>query len=134
MQLHGRGVLVLGPSGSGKSSLCHSLLAMGGWLVADDAVELANEGGRLIAACPASIRGQLELRRLGLVRLPCRRAAAVDLVAELTRSVTIERLPPPATTGMLGVVLPLIHIMPDDLNRAGSLVAASLFRLVREVP
>jgi len=127
-------VLVLGPSGSGKSGLCHALAAMGGWLVADDAVELANESGRVIATCPLAIRGQLELRRLGLVRLPCRHAAAVDLVAELTRSVTIERLPPPATTGMLGVVLPLIHIMPEDLNRAASLVVASLFRLVREVP
>ena len=60
MQVHGAlvevlgvGVLLLGPSGVGKSETALELVTRGHRLVADDVVELAPEAGRLIGCAPA---------------------------------------------------------------------------------
>jgi HPr kinase/phosphorylase len=134
VRLHGRGVLIRGVSGTGKSLLAAELIRRGAWLVGDDAVRLERLDGRILAHRPAGIGGHLEMRHLGLAVIPSLACTTVHLVVMLTRTVTIERLPSPASTGILGVVLPLIHIAPDAVPRAGTLVSASLARLVREVP
>ncbi|MFZ9950137.1 MAG: HPr kinase/phosphorylase, partial [Gemmobacter sp.] len=51
----GRGVLILGPSGSGKSGLALGLIALGAGLVADDAVLIAPEGEGVRAARPPGL-------------------------------------------------------------------------------
>src|ERR1700760_1504181 len=61
-------VLILGPSASGKSDLVLRLLSRGFDLVADDQVDI-DDG---IASCPPALAGLLEVRGLGIVRLPCR--------------------------------------------------------------
>ena len=51
--LDGAGVLLRGPSGSGKSDLALRLIDGGARLVADDQVALSAEAGRLVARAPA---------------------------------------------------------------------------------
>jgi HPr kinase/phosphorylase len=126
-------VLVLGASGSGKSTLCLDLLGRGGWLVADDAVELVRTRQALVGRCPRTIRGQIELRGLGLARLPTVDETRIDLVVRIDGSVTNERLPEPASTAILGVTLPLFYIRPRERMYAGSSVSAALARYIREV-
>ncbi|HEX2525590.1 MAG TPA: HPr kinase/phosphatase C-terminal domain-containing protein [Geminicoccus sp.] len=133
VRLHGRGVLILGPSGSGKSALCIDLLGRGGWLVADDAVDLTRHGAKLLARCPEPIRGQIELRGLGLARVPVAACVQVHLVARLDEAFAKERLPAPASTGILGMELPLFYIAPHEHARMGSFVSAALARYIREV-
>lgn len=77
MQLHGGllrvrelGVLLLGPSGVGKSETALELVARGHQLVADDVVELCAEAGRLYGAARAPIRHFLEIRGLGILYVP----------------------------------------------------------------
>ena len=82
---HGWAALLAGPSGSGKSDLALRLIDRGWRLLADDYVELAREAGRLFAHAPATTRGLLEIRGLGIVRLPHVAAAPVLLVVELGR-------------------------------------------------
>ena len=60
--LDGRGLLILGAAGSGKSALALELMARGARLVSDDQVALSVEGGRLIARAPAAIRGRIETK------------------------------------------------------------------------
>lgn len=48
--LDGRGLLILGPSGSGKSALALELMALGADLVADDRTEIEGQGPDLVAA------------------------------------------------------------------------------------
>ncbi len=110
MQIHascaareGQGVLLLGPSGSGKSDLLLRLLDRGFDLVADDRVDL--EAG--VASAPAAIAGLVEVRGIGVVELPHIPRAAVVLAVALG---TGERMPDPARHGPSGC--PLVHVDP----------------------
>lgn len=67
VDLDGRGVLILGRAGSGKSALCLNLMSFGAMLVADDRVEVAPSGGDLIATAPATIKGLVEARGVGIL-------------------------------------------------------------------
>lgn len=95
-----RGVLLLGKSGVGKSDLALRLIDQGAVLVADDRVLLSVEKGALHACAPASIKGLLEIRGLGIVAFPARAririALAVRLGAEGARLPSPRFYQPPA--------------------------------------
>ena len=76
----GTGVLLRGPSGSGKSDLALRLIDGGARLVADDQTALAVENGVLVAHPPRSIAGRLEVRGLGIVTVPWAPSAPIGLV------------------------------------------------------
>ncbi len=99
---HDAGVLLLGPPGSGKSDLLLRLLDHGFMLVADDRVDIVD--GQ--ASPPPALAGKLEVRGLGVVRLPHVAPVRLVLVVQLSRDMV--RLPAPATHPELG--LPSIGI------------------------
>lgn len=103
----GRGVLVLGPSGSGKSALALALVGRGAALVADDRVTLRRANGALVARAPAALSGLVEARGVGLLRLPSMPEAPLALAVALDRR-PAARMPQPATITHLGVTLELI--------------------------
>ena len=108
----GKGLLLLGPSGSGKSDLALRLLDSGAMLVADDLVGLEAVGGRLVARAPGSA-GLIELRGQGIFRQPALGEALIDLVVRLApRADSAERLPPPDRCVLAGVTLPVFHLDP----------------------
>jgi len=107
--IDGRGVLLRGPSGSGKSDLALRLIDGGAVLVADDQTRLERAGEILTAHPPATIAGMLEVRGLGLVRLPYLEQAPLELVIDLVGPSEVERLPEPNTLELLG--LPVRHLM-----------------------
>lgn len=108
VSLRGRGALILGPSGSGKSSLALQLMASGASLVADDRVLLSVEGGRLIASAPPGLPSLIEARGVGLLHadlvFPVQVVLAVDL-----GQVEAERLPPLRHTMLQDVVIDIVH-------------------------
>lgn len=89
-------VLLLGPSGSGKSDLVLRLLE-GAWrLVADDQVALDVVDGVMLARPPEALAGRLEVRGLGLFEgLPVAAPSAVRLAVQLTEREDVPRLPTP---------------------------------------
>ncbi len=97
----GRGVLILGKSGAGKSSLALQLIAFGADLVADDRTEIWTDGTTLHARAPDPIRGLIEARGVGILRLPHISSAEITLVIDLDQTET-ERLPPRRRVTLLG--------------------------------
>ncbi len=110
--LQGRAVLIEGPPGSGKSSLALALIDRGAVLVGDDGVALAVREGRLWAAPPPNTAGLIELRNVGLLRLPTAEAP-VALVLRLDpdapRFVEVAE-----TATLAGIAVPLIRLYPDS--------------------
>ena len=85
-----RAVLIRGPAGSGKTRLALALIAAVGTapirfarLVADDRVELSALHGRLLVRPPATLAGLIEMRGVGILRLPFEAVAVVGLVVDL---------------------------------------------------
>ena len=65
--IDGDGVLLRGPSGSGKSDLALRLIDSGAMLVGDDQLQLSRMGDQLIVRPPDLLSGQLEIRGIGIV-------------------------------------------------------------------
>jgi serine kinase of HPr protein (carbohydrate metabolism regulator) len=108
----GRGLLIEGPPGSGKSSLALALIDRGGSLVGDDGVLLEPRDGRVWALPPPQIAGLLEVRNVGLVTMAAV-AAPVSLVLRL--DLAAPRFVESAeTTELIGAHLPLIRLWPDS--------------------
>jgi len=93
LEVHGVGVLLLGPSGIGKSECALELVSRGHRLVADDVVEIERGAdGRLAGRAPERIRHHMEIRGLGILYVPdlfgpaaVAESAGVELVCELER-------------------------------------------------
>jgi hypothetical protein len=81
--LGNQGVLLLGASGAGKSDLALRLIDQGAKLVSDDRTILFIANGTLQAKAPASIKGLLEVRGLGIVKLPVRAKVKIALAVKL---------------------------------------------------
>jgi HPr kinase/phosphorylase len=113
-----RAVLIRGSSGSGKSRLALELIqaaASGGLrlarLVADDRVYLAPAGGRLLARPAEPLAGWIEVRGVGLLRLPYEACAVVGLVVDLGTEEG-SRLPDPEQRQVVidGISLPRLAV------------------------
>jgi RNase adaptor protein for sRNA GlmZ degradation len=112
----GQGVLLRGAPGAGKSDLALRLIALGANLVADDQVEVAAGPDRPVATAPASIAGLIEVRGLGIRRLPHAPQAALALIVDLVAPATIERLPEPATELLEGRSVPRLALAPFEAS------------------
>lgn len=106
--LNGRGVIILGASGSGKSALALELMALGAGLIADDKTKVERQDGSLIASCPAAIQGRIEARFVGILSAPPHGPAPLALAVDLDRTED-QRLPPWRTYEIAGVTLPVLH-------------------------
>jgi HPr kinase/phosphorylase len=131
--LGAQAILLRGPSGSGKSDLALRFLADSGrfpfpeqarWLVADDQTVLTANGGRIFVSVPATIAGMLEVRGVGLVRIPASNPApsglvTLRLVIDLVPASALERLPDTETvTEILGCSVPCRHLAAFEPSAA----------------
>jgi RNase adaptor protein for sRNA GlmZ degradation len=114
--IDGKGVLLRGPSGAGKSDLALRLIASGAVLIADDQVALRRDGDTLLAEAPAPIAGLIELRGVGLRRLPHAGPVAVALVVDLVPGDAVERLPEPQAIEIDGVALRHLALAAFDAS------------------
>jgi HPr kinase/phosphorylase len=110
----GRGLLILGPSRSGKSSLAIRLIALGAVLVSDDRTRVTAREGRLTASCASpNIHGLIEARGIGLLRAPTVESAGLALAIDLGQTES-DRLPPFRTVTILGCALSLVLHPQND--------------------
>ena len=77
------GVLILGPSGHGKSDLALRLIDRGASLVADDRCDVWHADGVLWCRPPATLAGRIEVRGIGIVERPWIAPARLALAVRL---------------------------------------------------
>jgi HPr kinase/phosphorylase len=138
VDVEGIGVLLLGPSGIGKSECALELVRRGHRLVADDVVVLRREeGGPLTGETPELIRHHMELRGIGIVYVPdlfgpdsVRERAEVALVCRLeawrpdldVERVGLER----QTEAWEGVALPALRLPARPAGSLATLVEVAV--------
>ncbi len=85
------GVMVSGPSGSGKSDLALRLIDRGAILISDDYVELHDDGNQILLNAPAKIAGKIEIRSLGI--FDCDHVSNIPLTLHVQLKQKPERFP-----------------------------------------
>lgn len=119
------GVLIDGPSGSGKSDLALRALAGSFRLVADDRVIVFASGGRLFGRAPKVLAGLIEQRGLGIMAdspLPLARIA-LKVRCE-NDSEIIDRLPKIRCEIIQGIEIPVLRLSPFEFSAPAKLSRA----------
>jgi len=124
-----RAVLIRGPAGSGKSELAWALIQAADTglirfarLVGDDRVHVEAAHGRLLVRPAETLAGLIEVRGLGIRRLPFEPLAAVGLLVDLGVA-DAERLPASSESSLAGITLPRLAVAPGR-NAILMLIAA----------
>ena len=107
VDVKGSGVLIVGRSGAGKSSLAVGMLALGSFLVADDQCELIVKNKGFSISKPASLPNSIEIRGIGLVSVPMIAETSLDWVINMDE-VETERMPNLKFTKISGYRIPTI--------------------------
>ena len=132
VRLDGRGVLIRGASGAGKTGLALALIVhvraanREAKLVADDQVFVEQRGGRLVATVPPTIAGLVEVRGCGVRAIDFAPSATVDLVVDLVPAAQAPRLSPGDTAALAGCDIPLLRLETGNVIGAVFAVAAYL--------
>jgi serine kinase of HPr protein (carbohydrate metabolism regulator) len=125
--IDGRGVLIGGRSGHGKSDLALRLIDRGAILISDDYTILCREDGRAIASAPATILGKIEMRGIGLLE-EVAHVQGVPVALFVDLDATPERLPEPGGAVVLaGVSIPAIAM--NGLEGSAPLKVEAALRL-----
>jgi serine kinase of HPr protein (carbohydrate metabolism regulator) len=134
----GKGVIIFGASGAGKTSLALELIReavrdnIDANLVADDRVNVALVEGRLEATPPTSIAGLVEVRGSGIHAVSHTSLVMLDLAVELVKCEAAERLAPQEPYLVAhGIALPALRLPIGD---TGPQVRAILAHLGLYVP
>lgn len=130
--LGGRGALLRGPSGSGKSDLAMRFISLFGFgsgsgaegdarnacLVADDQVLLMRVGKKVQARAPRTICGQMEVRGIGIVDVAHDVASSLVLIVDLVAAQDVPRMPPDPLPceEVQGVALPVLKLNPFEIS------------------
>lgn len=115
-----KAALIRGPAGAGKSQLALALIEAArasalpfARLVADDRAHVEAQAGRLLVRPAPALAGLIEVRGLGIRRLPHEPVAVVGLLIDLGAG-NAGRLPAreATETAIEGVTLPRLAVAP----------------------
>ncbi|MGV3513400.1 MAG: HPr kinase/phosphorylase [Novosphingobium sp.] len=109
----GRGLLIAGAPGNGKSSLALALIDRGAVLVGDDGVMTEAKGGRLIVAAHPNTAGKLEVRNLGLMDFPVSPPVPAAMIIRLD-ALAPRFIEQAQASDIEGISLPLVALWPES--------------------
>lgn len=92
LSIFGKGVLIKGESGMGKSEVALELIRKGHVLIADDRVDVTNVHNRILGKAPDILKGMLEIRGVGIIDVSrmygascIKESAEIELIVELQK-------------------------------------------------
>ena len=106
----GVGVLIRGPSGSGKSDLALRLIEDGANLIADDQVIIESVRNELYLSPPDSVSGLVEVRGFGVIKIESVRNVKLRLIIDLDPSFKTERGPIMKEELIKNIIVPVINV------------------------
>lgn len=112
--IDGAALLLVGPSGVGKSGVAAQMMGYGAMLVCDDLAILATGAEGLVVSAPVAGPKAIALRGFNIVRVRMNGPARLRAILRLGRPV--GRLPEMETTRILGHdILVLNHLTTSDV-------------------
>lgn len=138
MNVYGRGVMITGKSGIGKSELALELIQRGHSLVADDRVDIRVIKGKIHGTAPELLRELLEIRGIGVIDVTklfglrsYLESDVIDFVVELTswddtKNYLRTGVEEQEYTNYLGVDIPLLEFPVREGRYLAVLVEAAV--------
>ncbi|MDX8525324.1 HPr kinase/phosphorylase [Mesorhizobium sp. MSK_1335] len=126
------GVLIIGPSGAGKTTLALALVdhcqmrGLFSRMIGDDQLFAACHAGRLVCHAPTTIAGLAEVPGIGPRSLPSERAGLIDLTVRLVQAGEMTRFQGEATETIAGCQLPRVDVVRQNVTAALPVVMARL--------
>ena len=124
ININNKGILLMGASGSGKSDLALRMIKhAGAILVSDDRTDIEIKNGKVYGKTPHTIAGLLEVRGIGIQKVPHVEEVEIKLVVELKKTYQeIARLPQAEFYDFEGVKLPLLKLYPFEASAPDKIV------------
>ena len=137
INLDGRGVLITGPSGAGKTQTALALSrrskasGLSCHFVSDDqtCLEALPDPDRLMATCPDAIWGKLEVFGFGIVEdkdMFCEQVE-VELLVDLVPDESMARMAPEEKRELCGVALSELQLPRQSFELCATAIFAALF-------
>lgn len=119
-----RAALLRGASGSGKSDLALRFLALAeedglrAGLVSDDQVWIDARDRGVTVTTPKGLAGLIEIRGLGIKRVPFLPSAELVLICDLVAAENVPRMPPEPLerAALAGVEIPILRLAPFEAS------------------
>ncbi|MAH78739.1 MAG: aldolase [Rickettsiales bacterium] len=115
ISLEDNGVLIIGPSGSGKSDLALRMIDSGATLISDDITTCRKINGSISLFSSEKIFGLIEVRGIGIIKVPYVENIKLKMIVKLTNQM-IDRMPQEKKKKVMGISFPIIEIQPKEVS------------------
>ncbi len=117
IEINGRGAVILGKSGTGKSNLAIKLISMGANLISDDQTHLKLTEDKIIITKPISTPKLIEARGIGLLHAPYVLSSELFCFIKIT-DLELPRLPHSKIKNCLGKKIKMLEFNPIYNNES----------------
>lgn len=117
VDINGKGVVILGKSGTGKSNLAIKLISMGAKLISDDQTHFRLKENKIIISKPETTPNFIEARGIGLIEVPFVVSAKLFCFVKIT-NLELKRLPNAKKKHCFGKKIKMMEFNPIYNNES----------------
>ncbi len=115
--INGKGIIIFGKSGAGKSNLAIKLISFGAKLISDDQTQLELNKNKIFLRKPDTTPNFIEARGIGLIEVPQVTSAELFCFVKITE-IELKRLPYEKQKYCFGKKVKMIEFNPSYNNES----------------